>query len=74
MSSATDFLPPDPAALRALAVSLQETLATRDREFAARDAELHAKTLHIEKLRAMLALMRRARFGRSSEQLISSSC
>jgi transposase len=69
MSSATDFLPPDPAALRALAVSLQETLATRDRELAARDAELHAKTLHIEKLRAMLALMRRARFGRSSERI-----
>ena len=69
MSSATDFLPSDPAALRALAVSLQEALATKDRELAARDAELHAKTLHIEKLRATLALMKRARFGRSSEKI-----
>ena len=59
----------DPAALRALAGSLQETLATRDRELAARNAELHAKTLHIEKLQAMLALMKRARFGRSSERI-----
>ncbi len=35
----------------------------------ARDAELYAKTLHIEKLKAQLALLRRARFGRSSEKL-----
>ena len=69
MPSATDSLPADPAALRTLAVALQEELATRDRELAARDAELHAKTLHIEKLRATLALMKRARFGRSSERL-----
>jgi transposase len=69
MPSATDSLPADPAALRTLAVALQEALATRDRELAARDAELHAKTLHIEKLRATLALMKRARFGRSSERL-----
>jgi transposase len=69
MPSATTPLPSDPAALRALAVSLQEALATKDRELAARDAELHAKTLHIEKLRATLALMKRARFGRSSEKI-----
>jgi hypothetical protein len=69
MPSATAFLPSDPAALRALAVSLQEALAAKDRELAARDAELHAKTLHIEKLRATLALMKRARFGRSSEKI-----
>jgi transposase len=31
--------------------------------------ELHAKTLHIAKLRATLALMKRARFGRSSERI-----
>ena len=62
MPSATGFLPSDPEALRAFAVSLQEELALKDRE-------LHAKTLHIEKLRAMLALMKRARFGRSSEKI-----
>ena len=30
---------------------------------------IHAKTLHIEKLCATLALMKRARFGRSSERI-----
>ena len=43
-------LPSEPEALRALAVSLHEALAVTERELAARDAELHAKTLHIEKL------------------------
>ncbi|WP_420846294.1 IS66 family transposase zinc-finger binding domain-containing protein, partial [Microvirga brassicacearum] len=38
-------------------------------EIAARDAELYAKTLHIVKLKAQLAALRRARFGRSSEKL-----
>jgi len=33
------------------------------------EQELYAKTLHIEKLKAQLALLRRARFGRSSEKL-----
>jgi transposase len=69
MPPATGFLPSDLEALRALAASLQEALATRERELAARDAELYAKTLHIEKLRATLALMKRARFGRSSEKI-----
>ena len=62
MPSATDVLPSDPEALRAFAIALQEELALKDRE-------LHAKTLHIEKLRATLALMKRARFGRSSEKI-----
>jgi transposase len=48
--------------LRAFAVALQT-------EIAARDAELYAKTVHIEKLKMQLALLRRARFGRSSEKL-----
>ena len=52
MPSATGPLPSNPEALRALVVSLQEVLVTTERELAARDAELHAKTLHIEKLRA----------------------
>lgn len=33
------------------------------------EVELYAKTLHIEKLKAQLAALRRARFGRSSEKL-----
>lgn len=55
MVAAYGELPVDPAELRAFALSLQ--------------AELHAKTLHIEKLKAQLAALRRSRFGRSSEKL-----
>jgi transposase len=44
-------------------------LAERDRLIAVRDAELYAKTLQIEHLKAQLAMLRRARFGRSSEKL-----
>ncbi len=55
MSLATADLPSDPDALRAFAATLQ--------------AELYAKTLHIEKLKAQLATLRRARFGQSSEKL-----
>ena len=55
MSLATAELPSDPDALRAFAAALQ--------------AELYAKTLHVEKLKAQLATLRRARFGQSSEKL-----
>jgi len=55
MSITTVPLPSDPDALRAFALSLQ--------------AEVYAQALHIEKLKAQLALLRRARFGRSSEKL-----
>ena len=51
-------------------------LQARDAELKSRNVklqlyeqELYAKTLHIEKLKAQLALLRRARFGRSSEKL-----
>jgi transposase len=55
MTFAPAALPNDPAELRALAALLQ--------------AEVYAKTLQIEKLKAQLAALRRARFGRSSEKL-----
>jgi transposase len=55
MTFAPAVLPSDPAELRAFAALLQ--------------AELYAKSLHIEKLKAQLAALRRARFGRSSEKL-----
>ena len=55
MSLATATLPTDPETLRAFAARLQ--------------AELYAKTLHIEKLKAELALLKRARYGRSSERI-----
>ena len=69
MSLVSQDLPSDPDALRALVAVLQAQLAERDWAIAARDAEIHAKTLHIEKLKAQLAVLRRARFGRSSEKL-----
>lgn len=55
MSLATAELPTDVEELRAFAAALQ--------------SELYAKTLHIEKLKAQLAVLKRARFGPSSEKL-----
>jgi transposase len=46
-----------------------EMLTHRDRVIAVRDAELYAKTLQIEHLKAQLAMLRRGRHGRSSEKL-----
>jgi len=69
MSLAHDPLPSDPEVLRVFAVGLQAELARKDMEIAANAAEIYAKTLHIEKLRMQLAVLRRARFGRSSEKL-----
>jgi transposase len=62
MSLATAPLPKNLDDLRVFAASLQaEVQIYKD--------ELYAKTLHIEKLKAQLAALRRARFGRSSEKL-----
>ena len=69
MPSATAPLPSIPKPCGPSRSRCRRRSPSRERELAARDAELHAKTLHIEKLRATLALMRRARFGRSSEKL-----
>jgi hypothetical protein len=69
MSLATDPLPANPSALRIFAADLQAELARKDIEIAANAAEIHAKTLHIEQLKMQLAVLRRARFGRSSEKL-----
>ena len=69
MSLATEPLPANPSALRIFAAGLQAELARKDIEIAANAAEIHAKTLHIEKLKMQLAVLRRARFGRSSEKL-----
>jgi transposase len=62
MSLSTADLPQDPDDLRRVAGDLQ-------RDVAALSAEIHAKTLLIEKLKMQLAVLRRARFGRSSEKL-----
>ena len=69
MSLATEPLPVNPSVLRIFAADLQAELARKDIKIAANAAEIHAKTLHIEKLKMQLAVLRRARFGRSSEKL-----
>ncbi len=69
MSLASAPLPIDLDALRAFAADLQAELARKDIEIAANAAKIYAKTLHIEKLKMQLAVLRRARFGRSSEKL-----
>src|SRR4051812_18172952 len=63
MSLASLPLPSDPAALRALAAGLQAELARKELQIAANAAEIHAKTLHIEKLKMQLAVLRRAPVG-----------
>ena len=62
MSPPTPDSPRGPDDLRRLANDLR-------RDVAWLRAEVHAKALMIEKLRAQLAVLRRARFGRSSEKL-----
>ncbi len=62
MSPSTPDSPRDPDDLRRLANDLR-------RDVAWLRAEVHAKALLIEKLRAELAVLRRARFGRKSEKL-----
>jgi transposase len=57
------------AALHSQNVSLQEELKTRDAEIAVYKDEIYAKTLLIEKLKGQLAVLKRQRFGRSSEKL-----
>lgn len=55
MSSGRYNLPSDPAELRVFAMAMCD--------------ELYAKTLYIEKLKARVAVLVRARFGRSSEKV-----
>ena len=50
MSLAHHPLPTDPQALHLFAADLQAELARKEIELAANAAEIHAKTLHIEKL------------------------
>jgi transposase len=83
MSSIPSALPRDVPSLRRMIVEKEALLseraqliaekeallAERDRLIAVRDAELYSKTLQIEHLKAQLAVLRRARFGRSSEKL-----
>src|SRR3954447_20823777 len=53
----------------ALLAEKEALLLERERVIAVRDAELYAKTLQIEHIKAQLAMLRRGRFGRSSEKL-----
>ncbi len=69
-------LPREVAELQRMLADTQARLAEankrldeKDRIIALRDAELYAKTLQIEHLKARLARLRRQQFGRSSEKL-----
>jgi transposase len=76
MSFSSASLPLDFDSLQAFAVALladYDTLKSEhgalQTEIASRDAEIYAQTLHIEKLKIQLALLRRHRFGQSSEKM-----
>src|SRR3954467_2559770 len=53
----------------ALLAEKEALLMERERASAVRAAQLYAKTLQIEHIKAQLAVLRRTRFGRSSEKL-----
>ena len=57
-------LPDDVDALKAIITSMQ---ASHSEEIVSRDAELYALTLMVEKLKQQLAVLRRGKFGASSE-------
>jgi transposase len=83
MSFTSHALPDDPIALRNFAAAMQAAHAALERdhaelryqnhalrqEAAANKTEIHNKTILIEKLRAELDVLKRDRFGRSSEKL-----
>jgi transposase len=69
MSDNLSSISSDLAGLKAFAASLQAENLSLKSEIEARNDELYAKTLHIEKLKAQLAQLKRAHFGRSSEKL-----
>jgi transposase len=60
---------PIPSDLPENSDDLRRVVGDLQRDVAALAAEIHAKTLLIEKLKMQLAVLRRARFGRSSEKL-----
>jgi transposase len=76
MPIANTPLPENYAALQAFAATLQQNYALLEHKYAELETgnevlrtEVHHKALHIEKLKAQLAVLRRARFGQSSEKL-----
>lgn len=62
MDVALDNLPSDPQALRAIVAAQADALAEKD-------ARLRSSEALIEKLKAQLAVLKRARFGASSEKI-----
>jgi transposase len=59
----------DAAQLRDLAATLLTQLSEREQQLASRDQELKAKQLKIDQLTHEMAILKRYRFGRHSEQL-----
>jgi len=60
-------LPDDPQALKAMLAQRDADLAAQTKAIAARDAEVYALTLYIEKLKAQLSHRNRHLFGSKSE-------
>jgi transposase len=69
MSFSTASLPSDFESLQAFTIALLADNKTLETTLQSRDAEIYAQTLHIEKLKMQLALLRRDRFGQSSEKM-----
>lgn len=61
--------PDDPALLHALLAERDAVIAERDAALAERDAHLLNARYEIEKLKVLLAALRRERYGKSSERL-----
>lgn len=69
MTPPLDSLPSEPDALRAIIAAQAGALAQTEAELAAERVRLNARDTLIERLRAQLAVLNRARFGTSSEKI-----
>src|SRR5919109_149934 len=69
MQSNPSALPRDVRSLRRMIIEKEALLSEREQIIAAKEAQLAERDLQIEHLKAQLAVLRRARFGRSSEKL-----
>jgi len=67
--SDTQCLPEDNESLRAMVIALQAQSATAEKALKRERAKVSALDQHIATLEQQLAALRRARYGRSSEQL-----
>jgi len=69
MQSAAHLLPDDPAALRSIIGQLTDRLSDSERECEAQAEKLQRREQHIEQLLETIELLRRKRFGASTERV-----